>query len=230
MQNETAFAGAFRKSGYPVGMTQAYQRAVDLLKGKSDLTPAMVQKFATALMADPKMLADMMGVERVRVEAQSFLARVLKDMRGSGVQENFDSQRHSGPALIGEESVQRPFDSHGSSGAPSPSGAVHISRESQALSGRPASQSKIDAMKRAADAIAVTIMDTHRMRNGRAIGDLQMHELTSLRAENVAEAALIRMIQNHSANADPFAKVREVVKVEDLQRFLQKAAEVADCT
>lgn len=75
--------------------------------------------------------------------------------------------------------------------------------------------------------VAVTVLDTYRIRDGRAIGDVRFGELERLRSANAAEASLIRQIQRH-ATAGHDALVRDVVKADDLQRMIQKAAEVAD--
>ncbi|MCW5695808.1 MAG: hypothetical protein KIS96_03625 [Bauldia sp.] len=81
-----------------------------------------------------------------------------------------------------------------------------------------------DVQRRAAK----TVLDTWRIRDGRAIGDVTFAELESLRLENAQEASILRQIKNHIANADPSAKVRDLIKAEQFQRFIQRAAEVAD--
>jgi len=84
------------------------------------------------------------------------------------------------------------------------------------------------AAGKAALAAAVTIMDTTRVRDGRAIGDVAMGELPRLIGANRTEAALLELVRTRYANASPFARVREVIKVDDLQRMKQQAAEIAD--
>jgi hypothetical protein len=78
-----------------------------------------------------------------------------------------------------------------------------------------------------AKSVALTILDTYRIRDGRAIGDVRFGELEHLRSANAMEASLIRQIQRH-ATASHDARVRDVVKAKDLQRMIQRAAEVAD--
>jgi hypothetical protein len=73
----------------------------------------------------------------------------------------------------------------------------------------------------------VTVLDSFRVRDGRAIGDVRIGELEGLRAANAMEASLIRQIQRHAV-ADHDARVRDVIKPDDLQIMIQKASEVAD--
>lgn len=84
------------------------------------------------------------------------------------------------------------------------------------------------AARKAAEAAAVTIMDTTRVRDGRAIGDIAMGELGTLIGANRYEAALLDLVRQHYRNASPFARVREIIKLKDLERMKQKAAEIAD--
>jgi len=76
--------------------------------------------------------------------------------------------------------------------------------------------------------IVLTVFDSFRLRDGRAIGDLRFGEIESLRFENAREASILRQIQRHIAHAAADAKIRDIMKAEDLQRFIQRGAEVAD--
>lgn len=78
-----------------------------------------------------------------------------------------------------------------------------------------------------AKTVAITVLDTVKVRDGRAIGDIRYGELERLRGENAMEASLIRQIQRH-ATAPHDARVRDIVKVADLQKMIQRASEVAD--
>jgi hypothetical protein len=84
------------------------------------------------------------------------------------------------------------------------------------------------AMVEVRKAISVSIMDTFKVRDGRSIGEVRFGELEAMRGESARDAFLFRQLQKHAANADPSARVRDVVKVETLQRMLQKSAELAD--
>lgn len=92
---------------------------------------------------------------------------------------------------------------------------------------REPSASQRAAAASVANAIAVTVLDTYRVRDGRAIGDVRFGELERLRSANAQEASLIRQIQRHAV-ADHDQRVRDVVKAEELNRMIQRAAEVAD--
>lgn len=80
-----------------------------------------------------------------------------------------------------------------------------------------------------AKVVALTVLDTYKIRDGRAIGDVRYGELESLRSSNVMEAAIIRQIQKY-AQAAHDAKVRDIITADDLNRFKQKAAEIADAS
>jgi len=68
-----------------------------------------------------------------------------------------------------------------------------------------------------------TIIDTFKVRDGRALGDLLWRELTVLARENEAEGRVLRAIAGHVANADPEAKVRTIVKAETVDAIVKEA-------
>ncbi|RWN33438.1 hypothetical protein [Mesorhizobium sp.] len=117
---------------------------------------------------------------------------------------------------------------------PSPStqrnGAGHMGLADKASIAmpRPVSAAYIEAAKAGAQKIALTVLDSFKVRDGRAIGDLIFGELESLRANNAMEASVIRQIQRHAGNATANQRVRDVIKAADLERFVQRGAEVAD--
>lgn len=84
------------------------------------------------------------------------------------------------------------------------------------------------AVMRAATNIARSVLDSFKLRDGRSIGSIAFCELESLRFENAREAAVIRQIQKHYANAPGDALVRDLIREDDMNRFIQKAAEVAE--
>lgn len=93
---------------------------------------------------------------------------------------------------------------------------------------RPVAASYVSAMKANASTIARTVFDSFKVRDGRPIGDVTFGELGALLSENTREAAVVRQIMKHVSYADPSTKVRDVVKQADLERMIQRAAEVAD--
>lgn len=76
--------------------------------------------------------------------------------------------------------------------------------------------------------VAITVLDTYRIRDGRCIGDVSYGEIERLRTANASEAAVFDQILKHVTSADHAAKVRDLIKVKDLQRFIQNAARLAD--
>lgn len=116
---------------------------------------------------------------------------------------------------------------------PQASGAGRVSDAARPVTpcppAREPSQAQRNAARRVAQTMAVTVLDTHRIRDGRAIGDVRFGELDRIRSSNTREAALLRLIQRH-AQADDNMRVRDVVKAKDMQIMIQKAAEIADAS
>lgn len=96
-----------------------------------------------------------------------------------------------------------------------------------APSSRPQSITDVRAAAKAAQHIARTVFDSFKVRDGRAIGDVTFGEIERLRASNSQEAAVLRQIQRH-IQASPETRIRDAVKESDLERFIQRGAEVAD--
>jgi hypothetical protein len=108
-------------------------------------------------------------------------------------------------------------------------GVDHNDRDTRMNSVRPVREPS-HAERVAAATVAnriVTVLDSFRVRDGRSIGDVRIGELEGLRAANAMEASLLRQIQRHAV-ADHDARVRDVIKPDDLQIMIQKASEVAD--
>jgi hypothetical protein len=89
-----------------------------------------------------------------------------------------------------------------------------------------ASQRKADLEAR--KVIRLTILDTHKIRDGRAIGDVRYGEIEQLRAANAVEASIFRQIQRRIGYADHDCKLRDLLKPEDFNAIKQKAAEISD--
>lgn len=62
----------------------------------------------------------------------------------------------------------------------------------------------------------------------RPIGDFAFGELDTIISTSKRETALLTMIRDHAQVQPPTMKVRDVIKLEDLQRMAQKAAEMSD--
>ena len=79
--------------------------------------------------------------------------------------------------------------------------------------------------------LAVTVLDTFKIRDGRPIGNVRIGEVERLRAANVMEASIFRQIQHHVAGyTDGTTKIRDLITDKDFQRIQQRAAEVVDAS
>lgn len=107
-------------------------------------------------------------------------------------------------------------------------GRKGVAEKANALVPRPVSPAYREAAFAEARIAARSALDSFKVRDGRAIGDLILGELEGLRFDNAREASVIRQIQRHAGNATANQCVREVIKASDLDRFIQRAAEVAD--
>ena len=116
--------------------------------------------------------------------------------------------------------------------SPERNGAGHGSSAKQAseIVPRPVPPSYVETMKARAEATAKSVLDSFRLRDGRAIGDIIFGEIEMLRFENAREASVLRQVQRHAGNATANQTVREVIRPADLERMIQRAAEVADAT
>lgn len=77
--------------------------------------------------------------------------------------------------------------------------------------------------------VSITVLDTFKIRDGRAIGDVRFGEVERLRAASAMEAAIFERIQQHAvANSD--AKIRDVITPKQFQRIQQLASEDADAS
>lgn len=83
----------------------------------------------------------------------------------------------------------------------------------------------------AANMLAKSSLDTFRVRDGRAIGDVRWREIDALIAENSKEAAVLDRIKQHYQVVDQNVKVREVIKpslldqiISDVEKEIRNAA------
>ena len=106
-------------------------------------------------------------------------------------------------------------------------GETQLSTESPAVTPNEPSAATIAGRGRMAKVIAISILDTHRLSNGVAIGDVYWGSIPRMRAASARDAALLRILQN-MGHQDPHKKVRDTVTVEVLKIAIQKAAEISD--
>jgi len=150
---------------------------------------------------------------------------VAADMAGGdgGGQADYDTHRGAAPAEpLSEAPGQVVTDTRENC-----AGASDAGEEAPPPAREPSLADRVAARK-AAERAAVTIMDTIRVRDGRALGDVAFGELRRMASTNRREAALFDLIRAHGTPASEFVRVREIVGIGELQRMMQKAAEVAD--
>jgi hypothetical protein len=78
-----------------------------------------------------------------------------------------------------------------------------------------------------AKVVAITVLDTFKVRDGRSIGDVRHGELGRMASTNLREAKVFTQIMEF-ASAPSDAKVRDIISAKELQRMIQKAAEYTD--
>ena len=118
---------------------------------------------------------------------------------------------------------------------PSPqnrNGAVHGMVESHSCCGRvvpvPNKPRSLADLKKTKAIVTPSVFDTWKVRGNRSIGDLTFGELGGLIATNHREAELLKLIRNHVKPHSETVRVRDAIKERDLQRMIQKAAELSD--
>jgi hypothetical protein len=210
----TAFAQAFKRAAFDPQKDEDYLAAVRILRSRNlDL------KAAT-----------------------HFLASVLADMRGKdfdvGVQAK--SESHTGAVAgtqSGEGESTGTLNSQARNGSPSPGQdrgyAVQAAVESHSDVGRvvpikPNPPRGLAEMRRANSIGTPSRFDTYRLMDGRAIGDIPYGEWVALEARAGREAMLARLIRGHGVPANTGILTRDFIKETDLERMIQKAAELYD--
>lgn len=199
-----------RSAGRPVDGDRLYVLATEIV-GNVDQTPKAVARMRAELMRDVRLLDAMILAyfETVRADMAP------KSLPGKGqvviAAQSSDAQaRQSQDDGGGQSAIETQIDGASPVVADIPPARRAVAR-------------------RAATAIAaeLTVMDTFRLSNGAAIGEIYWGSLHRLRAQSARDAALLRILMNYG-NADPHAKVRDVISVEQLQRAIQMSAEIAD--
>jgi hypothetical protein len=75
--------------------------------------------------------------------------------------------------------------------------------------------------------LAISVLDTFKIRDGRAIGDVRFGEVERLRAANAMEASIFEQIKSF-AQAPHDARIRDVIKPKQFQRIQRRAEEAAE--
>lgn len=75
-----------------------------------------------------------------------------------------------------------------------------------------------------------SVFESIKLRDGRSIGELRWSEIDRFIGANKREAALLKLVRDWAVPADPNARVSEIVSSAELERMVQKAAEITDET
>ena len=102
---------------------------------------------------------------------------------------------------------------------------AHIPAKS--LLPRALSPSQLHAARAIRQAAAITVLDTFKI-DGRAIGDYTVSEALRIGKDKTRDAHVLLVLARKVANANPWAKLRDVVKISEVQSAIQSAAEAAD--
>jgi hypothetical protein len=87
---------------------------------------------------------------------------------------------------------------------------------------RPASSARLDALTKSRLRSAAAIL--FKVHDGRDVMELKWRELSAYRVAASRESAILSRILNHARPpADPTVKVREVISIKDLKRFMEEA-------
>lgn len=244
---ETAMASALRKAG--VNTNAALLRTIaeaELHKtGKNVLRS--LGPFTEEIRDSGGIMSELVPYVTTRDLARAYLEGVAADMRGEGLKVPakagdgvlFDdvSRQDIGPVDNSEDEMsssvhvmsQRRF------GGPSSfdsvrNGAVQPVVDGHIRNGRivpiPNKPRGLEALR--THARVNTLFDSYLTRDGIPIGDLVWSALPRIESANAREAALLRLLREHVTPGDPNARVRDLIKIEDLQRMIKKAAEIAN--
>lgn len=93
---------------------------------------------------------------------------------------------------------------------------------------RPVSPAYISAAKHGAQRMALTVLDSFKVRDGRAIGDVPWSSIDRLISEGGREVAVLKMIRNRGRPTDLNSPLRLIIGVQEMERIIQKAAEMSD--
>ena len=99
----------------------------------------------------------------------------------------------------------------------------------QKVDARPAGPSAtyVTAAATASRRLGATVLDTFKVRDGRAIGDVPWGSLERLARENAVEAAVLQAVRTRGMPADPATLVRDLITAADLETILRGAGHAA---
>lgn len=195
----TVLKAALQTAGYNVAKASLYQIALDTLRRNRSTHDRGFALFERSVEDDPDL---------VREALLFYYEQVQSDLAGGKTTRDSLQVFAAAPA-----NGSRPQEQ-----------ATHM------LTARPVREPSAEdraAASRVATSIALTVFDSFKVRDGRAIGDVRYGELRRMMSANATEAAVIRQILDHG-DAPHDARVRDIIKTEQLQRMIQRAAEMVD--
>lgn len=234
MNAQTAVSAAFARAGY-------FQSDADRLEVAA--VEALRACDGDHVQAAKRVMSLVMSDERMAYVAVDVYLRQLKERKKELPSEGQPINAPIAPsnACPAQQPVEGGDSQRGSVGndhiavaSPSSPKADRSSRVTDARSGQvavvrpvgPTPAQRAAALVSRAET-ALTVLDTYKLANGMVIGQLRFGQLEGLRTHSLRDAMLIRQIQKHCV-ADPETKVKDALKADDLQRMIQKAAELAD--
>lgn len=245
--HETALSAALKNAGVDTDAALLHSIAIDLLR-KHGLDPRKALGDFTGEVRDAGGLAVALhSYVDTRNAAFVYLTKIAADMSGQELkvspQGDGGVQSRCGPTVrlnVGApdksegDEVRSSFEGRNWNGlSPSPTkgnGAALPTGVPLSSIGRvvaPPNKPRGLAATAAISSIAgPSLFDTLLVRS-RPIGDFAFGELDSVIATSKREAVLLTLIREH-AQATPTTKVRDVIKLKDLQAMAQKAAEISN--
>jgi hypothetical protein len=196
---QTALGAALVRAGMNVTKTRLYQLALDTLRKHKGTKDRGFDVFENAVEDDPDL---------IREALLFYYARIDSDMSGG----------HTADVL---QSITAASTANGTGPART------VTLPSHARPVREPSALDRAAAGKIAQTVALTAFDSFKVRDGRGIGDVRFGELKRMMTTNAREAAVIRQILDHGDSPHDM-QVRQVIKRADLERMIQRAAEIVD--
>lgn len=234
----TSLAAALLRAGYPVDGSRLAAAAATIL-AKHGNTPKALAAFEEVVQSDRALLralaADYLNDRALDMSGEALRGGAnleLPDNRHSAsapaAHPHDDDAGHSRRARSGQEDPAP-------SSLPVPSGGGHVKDATRRLAdASPARKSNpprgLAAIASVQQTMARSILDTFKLRDGRALGDVQWSELLHIAAANDRESRVLRAVYGYAHNVDPSSRVRDVVRpafVEDAIKSAEAAHDAA---
>ncbi len=106
----------------------------------------------------------------------------------------------------------------------------HANHTSIARPGPEPSAAYLRAQERIKMRNAQTILDTYKVSDGRAIGNVLFCEIPKLRRHSLREAYILDQLQGYVANPTSNHRIRDIIKAADLDALIREADRVTNAT